>query len=72
MMDSTELGRFLALEGAIVLACMGLRVWCAHRVVMEEIPRPLRRRVELGNRLTPAVTATAALSFVVGVLIWLL
>lgn len=72
MMDSTEIGRFLTLEGAIVLACMGLRVWCAHRVVMEEIPRPLRRRVELGNRVTPTVTAAAALCLVVGALIWLL
>ena len=70
-MDPTEIGRFLAFEGAIVLACLGLREWCVRHVAMDEIPRPLRRRVERGNRLMPAATTAALLAMIVGTLVWL-
>lgn len=67
-MDTATL---LVLEGALIGALVGLRYVCMRVVDLDEIPRAVVRRIELGNRFAPWVAVFAVLAVVVGVVMML-
>jgi hypothetical protein len=62
-------GTFLILEGGLVGALVLMRALVVRSIDPDDLPAVIRRRVRLGNRLTPAFAVLASVLLAVGVLL---
>ena len=60
---------WLVLDGFLLGGLVALRTVCAHVVDLDSVPRCIRGRIELGNRVAPWLAAIAVALVAVGVVI---
>jgi hypothetical protein len=69
MSTPMDVGTLLVWEGALVLGTLALRTICLRLVDPATIPARLGRRIRIGTRLAPAVTALSLAMIAMGTII---